>query len=399
MKRETLERNFARPINDSLKELMRNPMFRFLLVLTIASNAGFQIWRTIFNNFAVEVSGVDGAQMGMINSVREIPGFLAFTVIYLILFLKEYRLAAISIFLLGLGILLTGYLPSYQGMLFTTILMSIGFHYFETTNQSLTLQYFDKNLSSVVFGRLRGATGLSSLVGTGMVFVMSYFLNYTQTFLIAGLIIVAVGIWAMFQNPSDKDITPQAKKIVLKKKYWLFYVLTCLAGARRQIFTVFAIFLMVEKFKYSVSEITILFMINNAVNFFLGPAIGKAINSVGERKILSIEYFALIGVFLGYALISSKIVIGILYVIDQIFFNFDIAIRTYFQKNGNKQDFASTMAVGFTINHIIAVVLPAIGGYLWMMDYRYPFWIGAFLSVVALGFTQYIRESIEEELI
>ncbi|OFZ37051.1 MAG: hypothetical protein A2504_01650 [Bdellovibrionales bacterium RIFOXYD12_FULL_39_22] len=370
---------------------MKNPMFRFLLVLTIASNGGFQIWRTIFNNFAVEISKVDGAQMGIINSAREIPGFLAFAAIYVILVIKEYRLAALSILLLGVGILLTGYMPSYAGLIFTTIVMSVGFHYFETTNQSLTIQYFDKKLSSVVMGRLRGATGLSSLVATGMVYLLMYYLNYAQTFLVSGLLVALIGIWALFENPTDKNIVPQAKKIVLKKKYWVFYILTCLSGARRQIFTVFAIFLMVEHFRFSVSEVTTLFMINNVVNFFLGPAIGKAINSWGERKLLSIEYVALIAVFVGYALIDSKLAIGILYVVDSLFFNFDIAIRTYFQKIGEKADFASTMAVGFTINHIIAVALPAIGGYLWLMNYQYPFWIGAVLSVAALGFAQVIK--------
>jgi hypothetical protein len=53
----------------------KDRMYRYLLVLTVASAIGLQGWRTLFNNFAVEVAGLDGHQVGIIQSVREIPGF------------------------------------------------------------------------------------------------------------------------------------------------------------------------------------------------------------------------------------------------------------------------------------------------------------------------------------
>ncbi len=130
-----------------MKEITRIPMFRYLLVLTIASAVGFQGWRTLFNNFAVEVGGLEGNHIGVIQSVREIPGFLALLAVYVMLFIREHRLSALSIMILGVGIALTGMFPSYTGILVTTLLMSFGFHYYETTNQSLTLQYFDRNVA------------------------------------------------------------------------------------------------------------------------------------------------------------------------------------------------------------------------------------------------------------
>jgi MFS family permease len=164
-----------------------------------------------------------------------------------------------------------------------------------------------------------------------------------------------------------------------------------MAGARRQIFMAFAVFLMVKKFHFSIQEVTILFVINNVINYFLSPLIGKSIIRFGERKVLSLEYFSLIFVFIGYAMTQSKLLVAILYILDHIFFNFAIAIRTYFQKVGNPQHIAPSMAVGFTINHIAAVVLPAVGGLLWMVDYRIPFLCGAALSLVSLIATQQIR--------
>jgi predicted MFS family arabinose efflux permease len=164
-----------------------------------------------------------------------------------------------------------------------------------------------------------------------------------------------------------------------------------MAGARRQIFIAFAVFLLVKKFEYSVQEVTILFVVNNAINFFLAPQIGKAIIRYGERKVLSVEYGTLIAVFVAYAYVDSKWIITLLYIIDHIVFNFSIAIRTYFQKIGDPRDIAPSMAVGFTINHIAAVVIPAVGGIVWMVDYKIPFLAGAVMSLISLMAVQLIR--------
>ncbi len=363
-------------------------MFRYLAVLTIASVAGHQTWRTLFNNFAVEIAHLDGFHIGVIQSAREIPGFLALLAIALILIIKEHRLAAISIIIMGLGISLTGFFPSYIGLIFTTILMSFGFHYFETTNQSLTLQYFDKNISPWIFGKLRSYAAMTN-IGIGLaIFLCTIMLSYLQIYILLGIAVVLVGTWALFQQPTRQDLVPQRKKMILRKKYWLYYFLTFMAGARRQIFTAFAVFLLVKVFEFSVQEITLLFVINNTINYFVAPLIGKAIIHFGERKVLSVEYATLIIVFIAYAYVDHKWIVVFLYIIDHIVFNFSIAIRTYFQKVGDPRDIAPSMAVGFTINHIAAVVIPTIGGIVWMIDYKIPFLIGAVMSLISLAAVQ-----------
>jgi len=372
--------------------IKRNLMFRYLVVLTIASVAGLQAWRTLFNNYAVEVAHLQGIHIGVIQSAREIPGFLALLAIYLILFIKEYRLASLSILIMGLGISMTGFFPNYSGLIFTTVIMSFGFHYFETINQSLTLQYFDLHTSPWVFGKLRSYAAATN-IGIGLLlFLVSSVLTYLQMYLSIGLIVILAGVWGLVQNPTRKDIIPQHKKMILRKKYWLYYFLTFMAGARRQIFTAFAVFLLVAKFSFTVQEITILFVINNIINFFLMPRIGKAIIHYGERKVLSVEYGILVFVFIAYAFIESKTVVALLYIVDHIVFNFSIAIRTYFQKVGDPRDIAPTMAVGFTINHIAAVVIPALGGLVWMVNYKIPFLAGAAMSLISFVAVQKIRK-------
>ena len=366
-------------------------MYRYLVLLTISSTLGLEAWLILFNNFAVEAVGLEGNHIGIIQSIREIPGFLTFLVVFVLLFLKEHRLAALSIVILGLGMAATGLLPSYFGLVFTTLIMSFGFHYFCTTCDSLTLQYFDKKTSPWVMGKLL-SLGAVTNIGVGiLIYFTASLLNFTQIYLLIGCLILAAGLWGLFQDPTNSDLIPQHRKMVFRKKYWLYYFLTFMAGARRQIFMAFAVFLMVKRFNFSVQEVTILFVINNVMNYFLFPLIGKGIIRFGERKILSIEYFSLIFIFVAYATAQSKWLIMILYILDQVFYNFHIAIQTYFQKIGDPKDIAASISVSFTINHIAAVVLPAIGGMLWMVDYRIPFIGGAIFSFISLMAVQRIQ--------
>lgn len=373
------------------ESIKRNPMFIYLVVLTISSTVGLQTWTTLFNNFAVDIANLGGNHVGMVQSVREIPGFLALLAIFVIRFIPEHRLSAVSILLLGVGLAATGFFPSYLGIALTTLASSFGFHYYETTNMSLTLQYFKKHESPWVFGRLTSLAAATSIVIGLLIWAMMAFLSFSQVYLIVGGLIASAGLWAFSRDPTDPQALPQRKQMILRKRYWLFYFLTFMAGARRQIFIAFSVLLLVQKFNYSVQEVTILFVINNSINYFLSPLVGKSIIRFGERKVLSLEYASVIFIFSAYACTDSKLLVAFIYILDQIFFTFAIAIRTYFQKVGDPQDIAPSMAVGFTINHLAAVFLPAIGGMLWVIDYRIPFFAGAAMGVISLLAVQKIK--------
>ncbi|MDE5416524.1 MFS transporter [Labilibaculum sp. DW002] len=373
------------------KELRKNIMFQYLMLLVIAATAGHQAWRTLFNNLAVDEVGINGFQLGVIQSVREIPGFLALLVVYLLLVIKEHRLSALAVLFVGLGVALTGFFPSFIGLIATTLIMSIGFHYFETTNKSLTLQYFNYEQAPYVFAKQKSWAAVANIGVGAFIFGIAHFISLQANFILIGTVIFGLGVWALFWKPADKEIVPQNKGMVLRKRYWLFYVLNFLSGARRQIFVVFAVFMLVQKYHFSIQHVAILFIINNIITYFISPYIAKGINRYGERKMLSLEYIFLIFVFLGYAFIENGLVVAILYIIDHIFFGFSMGINTYFHKTGDKKDIAPSMAVGFTINHISAVVIPVCGGLLWMWHWQIPFIAGAILCVVSLAFVQKIR--------
>jgi MFS family permease len=213
---------------------------------------------------------------------------------------------------------------------------------------------------------------------------------------VTGLLAVAAGIYCLKLNPIDSSLPVQKKKLQLKAKYWLYYALTFLSGARRQVFTAFSVFLMVEKFGFSTKEIAYLFIINNLTNFFFNPVIGKMVNKYGERRLLSIEYSTLTMVFIGYAFTDSKLLVALLYIIDNLVYSFVISIRTFYQKIAEPEDFANGSAMGFTINHIAAVFIPFAGGILWMVDRKIPFLVAALLAFISLVLAQFIPSELRK---
>lgn len=376
-----------------MQHIKENSVYRYLLILVICASAGLQGWMALFTNFAREVIGVDGLQIGAAQSVREIPGLLTFLVMYIVLFVSEYRLAAWSVVLMGIGVGATGFFTSFTGLLMTTMVMSVGFHYFETTNKSLTVQYFTHREAPVVFARLRGYGALANIAVGGIIWGLTYVLPYRINFLLLGIFIFCSGLYLLIKSPLPATAPHEQNRLVLRRKYWLYYTLNFLSGARRQIFIVFAIFLLVEKYGLSVSTIAGVYVVNYALTWLTNPLISRAINNFGERVVLSLESASLVVLFLGYAFIDSAWVAVILYMLDSIFFNFAIGLSTYLQKSADPKDYAQSTAVGFTINHISAIIIPLLGGTLWMVNRQLPFIIGAGLSLVSLYFTQYIRST------
>ena len=357
-----------------------------LIYMAIIMALVFSVWQVMLNNFTVEKAGFSGFDIGSLQSVREIPGFLAFTAVFVLIILREQTFAILSLGLLSVGVLITGFFPSNAGLLITTFIMSVGFHYFETINSSLTLQWLPKNQAASFMGQVIGYSSAAGLIAYGVVWLLyKYFeMDYIWIYTIFGSLGIAMVVHLWFLFPKFENVVPQRKKLFLKKRYWVYYLLTFLKGARRQIFMVFAAYLMVEKFGYTLDEIAMLFLLNKAANIVIAPLLGKLIEAIGERKALTIEYVGLIIVFVGYAMVESALVAAILYVVDHLFFGLAIGIKTYFQKIADSEDMAATQSVSFTIDHTASVIIPITFGLIWMSDPSLVFYAGAGFAVLSL---------------
>ena len=357
-----------------------------LIVMAVAMQLSHQTWHTLLNNFAVGEAGFTGREIGILQSVREIPGFLAFGAVLVLVLMREQTLALVSLALLGIGTALTGFFPSEIGLYATTLLMSLGFHYYETMNQALALQWLPKAEAPAALGKVLAAASFAALSAYGLIYLTWTVLgfDFAQVYLAAGGLTLALVVFLRFWFPRFKPHVEQHKHLVLRKRYWLYYALTFMGGARRQIFIVFAGFMMVEKFEYSVSAITTLFLANHLFNMILAPRVGRLIARFGERPALIFEYIGLIGVFTAYAFVTNPWIAAGLYLADHAFFALAIAMKTYFQKIADPADIAPTAGVAFTINHIAAVFLPAILGFVWLTNASLVFLIGAGMAGVSL---------------
>ena len=368
--------------------LWRRPIF-LLFIMAVAMPIAFNVWSALLNNFVVQVANFDGSDIGLLHTVREVPGFLAIGVILLIMVIKEQTLGLVFLAILGIATAVTAYFPSMTGLLIVTLISSFGFHYFETVNQSLQLQWLPKEKAPQIIGWLFGAASVATLFAYIGIIVgwKKLGLSFNFLYLSSGGLTALIAIFCLIFFPNFRTETKPITKLVIRRRYWLYYALELLSGARRQIFVVFAAFMMVEKFGFEVHQLTALFLINLVINIFAAPLFGYFIAHFGERRALLIEYSGLVCVFLAYGGIYlfdwGVVIAAMLFILDHLFFGLRIALKTYFQKISSPEDIASTAAVALSINHIAAIFLPVLLGLLWLVSPAIVFLAAAFLAFLS----------------
>jgi len=364
----------------------------FLLVANLLHTFGHSVWRAMFNNFAVEQIGVGADAIGWIQSVRELPGLLAFVVAFLALIFKEMRIMAVSLILLGIGIIFTGQSTTISVLLVATLVMSLGFHYFNPGNNGLILMSIDHEETPKVMGQLKSLGAIAAVLATGAVYLFVDRLGYESMFTIVGSL-VAVGGVILFIVGKGGHSLPTRRKVRLRKRYSLFYALTFLMGSRRHIFTTFAPFLLVQAYGVDVKMMSLLLLINSLMNIYVFQKVGKLVAKLGERAVLTFAFAALIPIFLGYAYVGLLPVLCVLFVLDNVLFGFNLAMPTYLQKIVvSPEELTANMSLQETINHISAVIVPVAGGTIWILfGSQAPFLAGVGIAVISLVLVQFIR--------
>jgi predicted MFS family arabinose efflux permease len=365
----------------------------------------------LFNNFAVDELGVRADQIGLIQSVREIPGLLTLTLGLVAAVLTEMRIAGLSIVLLGAGIALTGSADNLPGLLASTVLMSIGFHAFMPASSSAVLQVTGEDEAPHVLARVTSLGALAALAGAGLVFVALGPLGYRALFAVAGVAVGIAGLVALLwairkpylpQSGADDDdgqavpamrgLLGPAARASVRRRYWLYYTLEFLMGSRRHIFSTFAVFLLVRKFGVPAQTITVLYLVNNLICMFLYRQYGGIIARFGEKRTLTANFLLLILVFLGYAYVPVLPVLYVLFLADQMLFGLRIALQSYFQKIAvHPREITPNLSLGQTINHIASVIIPLVGGIVWeTVGSQFTFLVGVGIVCVSLIVVQWM---------
>jgi MFS family permease len=378
---------------------------RLFLILAVANfflYLGFNVWQAVFNNFAVEELGVSATQIGLLQSLRELPGLMGFLLGFLALWLAEMRVMGLSVLLMGLGLVLSGGAGSLGSLIFGTMVMSIGFHFFYPSNSSVVLMEIGKEETPKILGRLSSVSSFAAVLGTIVVWVFVEGVDYgtihipawgyRTTLYLTGAVVIVGGFFAL-RNGRRQPGQRRKRKVVFRREYWLYYLLTFLMGSRRHIFTTFAIFMLVDIYGIDVRQTATLFLINHVINTYAAAQLGKLVARFGERRVLTFNFMGLIGVFLGYAYVSYLPILYLLFVLDHIFFGFNVAVDSYFQKIAfSPEEITSNVSMAQTINHVSALVVPVLGGILWeQVAPSATFLAGVGIAVISLVLVQFIR--------
>ncbi|MCD6290375.1 MAG: MFS transporter [Anaerolineae bacterium] len=357
---------------------------------------GFSIWMAVFNNFAVDDIGVRPEQIGLIQSLREIPGLLGFTFALLALLIPEMRIMTVATIILGIGLVMTGRSNSVMALLTATLVTSVGFHYFSNGTSSVTLLVADARQVAHVLGKLNGVMAAASIAATGITALVVSRVGERNILYASGVALIAGGLVLIpfMKQPGRK--APK-RKSPIRRRYWLYYVLTFLMGSRRHIASTFAIFLLVKKYGISTQQTALLYLVNSLINLYAAPQIGKLVARFGERRMLTINYILLTGIFLGYAYAPWLRLLYVLFVMDSVLGGMGLALSSYFKKIAvSPDDITGNVSVAQSINHIAAVVLPVAGGWVWaLFGSQFTFLFGVAIVLIALALTQFIQTETE----
>ncbi len=379
--------DFRRRIRTADRSLLL--LFAGTTLFTMANGGIFEI---SLNNYLVDVFDISGTARGQLEFPRELPGFLVTAVAGALIFLGDARLLAAAMLLAAtgfVGVAQAG--DSYRLMVLFLFIQSTGLHLSMPVRESVSLRLAREGKRGTRLGQVAAAGTLGAISGCLVVWLARKLLqaDYRALFLVsAGLAVTAGGIFASMRL---KEVPRSERpRFVWRKRYGLFYALCTLFGARKQVFLTFGPLVLIRKFGEPVTTFAKLGLVASVISIFFKPQMGRWIDHLGERAVLAADAVVLFLVCLGYGF-GSKLGLGdktvwllyVCWIVDNIMFAVGMARTTYLDKIAVRQsDVTPTLTLGVTINHVVSMTVPAIGGWVWdRYGYEHVF-IGA--AVVAI---------------
>lgn len=390
---------------NSIKITFENDRDFSLFILTgVFIGIALGINNTVFNNFLNDTYHLTSEARGLVEFPRELPGVMIMLVIGLLSFLGNTRIASIAMIASGIGMLGLGlFSPNYSVMLMWLALLSLGTHMFMPLSPAIGMSLSKPEEYGARLGRLSAYTLVSTIIGYAIVWFGFKYLNltYNIAFIIAFVffILAAVTLTAMKKQP----IQNKKFQFVFRKKYSLFYALSIVNGARKQIFLTFAPWVLIQVYKLDPPVFAMLGLIIALLSIFTRTIVGRAIDQLGEKFVLSVEAIILIVISLGYTfsgdILPPEIAVFIVttcYILDNSMSVVEMARSTYVKKIAvHPDDVIPTLSTGISLDHVVAMSMPFLGGMLWAATgpdgYKYIFIADAVFATINLILSRRIK--------
>jgi MFS family permease len=345
----------------------------FTLTLQLALNA----------NFAVEEMHLDGFRQGLLEMFREMCGISALGILAVLAGLAEPLIAAAVLVFVAMGLGSYCFIHDYVWLVLASLVWSQGLHVWMPLPNSMGLALAEPGKSGYRIGQLQAAGSFGSAIGlAGALCLTLLKVPIRPLYMLAGAAAL-LGAAACLYIP--RQIKTERPRLVFRRKYGLYYLLSFLEGWRKQIFMAFAGYLLVKEYGTPLTMMLIMFIAVQCVGWFSSRAVGRLIDRVGERKVLVSYYSFMTVCFIGYAFIRSKYLLYGVYLLDSCFFVFAMALTTYVGRLAPANEKTMTLSMGVAANHIAAVSMPFVGGLAWQyLGYQCTFLIGAVAAAVSI---------------
>ena len=362
--------------------------FKLLSAAVASQGIFFGVLLSLFYNFVVERLGIEPHELGALEALREVPGFLNVLFLAAMIRFAPPIVGAFSLGIMGLGIMAYGSATSVIGLAMYSLFASIGFHCWIPLEQAMGLSFSPEGRKGKWLGQLRSVNSFAWLLTIGISNLVFVHVDYEGLFFMAGVATILGGVAIAFADKSKPEVQ---KGFVLKRRYNLFYALNFLQGLRKQVFITFAIFALVKVHGMPVATTLKLVFINQLLLTLTASWMGRLVDRYGERAMLTVSYVGLAIVFFGYAVIKDRPILYVLYCIDNLIFFGGIALTTYLHKIAPAEDLKPTLSMGVTMNHVAAVAAPLIAGFAWRIyGYEVIFLAGSALAIISLVVSQWV---------
>jgi len=380
-------------------ELRQTPAGRGFLLLAIMSacfGLAMSAQENIVTNYFEDVLGLEGPQFGYITAIREIPGFLLIFLTAIFYRLSIQRLTALALVFLTVGYIFFGLSNSFWTVAPWVIISSMGYHTVLQTQYALGMSLTTEQRSGRILGQMNAINNGGAMLAMVMVLITFHFdlLSFRPTFVIAGVIAFIAAV-AIFRFPSLHDgkvqeVTPRRDPFVLRRSYRFYYYLSLLDGARQQIFFSFGLWVLVHEYGMGVPEISALLIVVRGGAMFASPWIGRMVDKHGERQMLSIVNVAYLLALGGYALIHNVYVASACYVVYSFIMPLSsIGAATYLRKVAVGREIAPSLAMGVTLQHTAAIIVPITTGFILnYVGFQVPFLIACGFAIMTFFVTQ-----------